>query len=171
MGRAPEEKKTLRGIVGDVNVMLGSYIRAQLMLASLTLVAYTVVLSILHLRYAFILGPLAGIFEFVPVVGPAVAAIIVFVIAVLTSYPHLIWLVVFLGIWRLVQDYINAPHIMGELIGDLAPGTDPGCALGRRNWGRRRCSDFGSGGGYVAHPLATPDQRKGSRCAGCSHPR
>jgi len=113
MGRAPEERETLRGIVGDVNVMLGSYIRAQLTLASLTLVAYTVVLSILHLRYALILGPLAGMFEFVPVVGPAVAAIIVFVIAVLTSYPHLIWVVIFLAIWRLVQDYINAPHIMG----------------------------------------------------------
>ncbi len=113
MGRAPGERQTLRGIVGDVNIMLGSYIRAQLTLASLTLVAYTVVLSILHLKYALILGPLAGIFEFVPVVGPAVAAIIVFMIAVLTSFPHLIWLVIFLGIWRLVQDYINAPHIMG----------------------------------------------------------
>ncbi len=120
LGRAPEEKETLRGIVGDINVMLGSYIRAQLTLASLTLVAYTVVLSILHLRYALILGPLAGMFEFVPVVGPAVAAIIVFVIAVLTSYPHLIWLVIFLGIWRLVQDYINAPRIMGKSL-EISP--------------------------------------------------
>ena len=57
LGRAPEERTTLRGIVGDVNVMLGSYIRAQLTLASLTLVVYSVVLSILHLRYALILGP------------------------------------------------------------------------------------------------------------------
>ena len=74
IGGSPENRKTLRGIVGDVNVMLGSYIRAQLILASLTLVVYTVVLSILHLRYSLILGPLAGIFEFVPVVGPAIAA-------------------------------------------------------------------------------------------------
>jgi predicted PurR-regulated permease PerM len=120
LGHNPETKTTLRGIVGDVNVMLGSYIRAQLTLASLTLVAYTVVLSILHLRYALILGPLAGIFEFVPVVGPAVAAIIVFVIAVLTSYPHLIWLVLFLGIWRLLQDYVSAPHIMGQSL-EISP--------------------------------------------------
>jgi predicted PurR-regulated permease PerM len=120
MGGAPEERKTLRGIVGDVNVMLGSYIRAQLILASLTLVVYTVGLSILRLKYSFILGPLAGIFEFVPVVGPAVAAIIVFVIAVLTSYPHLIWLVVFLGIWRLLQDYLNAPRIMGKSL-EISP--------------------------------------------------
>jgi len=120
MGRSPEDRKTLRGIVGDVNVMLGSYIRAQLILASLTLVVYTVVLSVLHLRYALVLGPLAGIFEFVPVVGPAIAAIIVFVIAVLTSYPHLIWIVLFLGIWRVLQDYVNAPRIMGKSL-EISP--------------------------------------------------
>ncbi len=120
MGRSPEEKKTLRGIVGDVNVMLGSYIRAQLILASLTLLVYTVVLSVLHLKYSFILGPLAGVFEFVPVVGPAIAALIVFVIAVLTSYPHLIWIVLFLGIWRVMQDYVNAPRIMGKSL-EISP--------------------------------------------------
>jgi predicted PurR-regulated permease PerM len=120
MGRGPEERQTLRGIVGDVNVMLGSYMRAQLILASLTVVVYTLVLSLLHLRYALILGPLAGIFEFVPVVGPAVAAIIIFVIAVLTSYPHLIWIVLFLGVWRLLQDYVNAPRIMGESL-EISP--------------------------------------------------
>ena len=120
LARAPEEKKTLRGIVSDVKIMLGSYIRAQLILASLTLAVYTVVLSLLHLKYALILGPLAGIFEFVPVVGPAIAAIIVFVIAVLTSYPHLIWLVLFLAVWRLLQDYVNAPRIMGKSL-EISP--------------------------------------------------
>jgi predicted PurR-regulated permease PerM len=119
-GHDAEEKKTLRGIVGDVNVMLGSYIRAQLILASLTLVAYTAALSLLHVRYAMILGPLAGMFEFVPVVGPAIAALIVFVIAVLTSSPHLIWVVVFLAIWRMVQDYVNAPRIMGKSL-EISP--------------------------------------------------
>ena len=120
LARAPQAKKTLRGIVSDVNIMLGSYIRAQLILASLTLVVYTVGLSLLHLKYALILGPLAGIFEFVPVVGPAIAAIIVFVIAVLTSYPHLIWLVFLLAIWRLLQDYVNAPRIMGKSL-EISP--------------------------------------------------
>src|ERR1700722_13014451 len=120
LARTEEDKKTFRGIIGDVNVMLGSYIRAQLILASLTMVSYTLVLSILHLHYAFVLGPLAGVFEFVPVVGPALAAIIVFVIAVLTASPHLMWVLVFLAIWRLLQDYVNAPRIMGESL-EISP--------------------------------------------------
>jgi predicted PurR-regulated permease PerM len=119
-GRDSGERWTLRGIVGDVNVMLGSYIRAQLILASLTLVAYTAVLTLMRVPYAFILGPLAGIFEFVPVVGPALAAVIVFVIAILSSYPHLLGLFLFLGCWRMVQDYVNAPRIMGRSL-EVAP--------------------------------------------------
>ncbi len=119
-GRSRDERSAVRGIVGDVNVMLGSYIRAQLILSSLTLVVYTIFLSILRVPYAFILGPLAGLFEFVPVVGPAVAAISVLVIAILVGYPHLLWIVLFLGIWRLVQDYVTAPRIMGQSL-EISP--------------------------------------------------
>lgn len=50
----------------------------------------------------------------VPVVGPAVAAVLVFVIAILTSYLHLLGLSLFLEAWRLIQDYVNAPRIMGN---------------------------------------------------------
>ncbi len=120
IGQKPEQRAALQGIVGDVNVMLGSYIRAQLILASLTLVAYTVVLSLMRVPYAFVLGPLAGIFEFVPVVGPAIAAVLVFGVAGLTSYNHLLWLAIFLAIWRLLQDYVNSPRIMGESL-EISP--------------------------------------------------
>jgi len=35
-------------------------------------------------------------------------------VALLTSYPHWAILVVFLVVWRLIQDYVSSPHIMGE---------------------------------------------------------
>lgn len=76
--------------------------------------AYALVLSILRVPYAFILGPLAGFLEFIPVVGPAVAAASVVAISILAGYPHAVWLVVFLGIWRLLQDYVSAPRILGR---------------------------------------------------------
>ncbi len=114
MGRSPFEKQTIAGLLGDVNVMLGSYIRAQIILAVLTLVAFTVVLSILQVPYAFILSPIAGFLEFIPVVGPAVAAVSIVIIAVLAGFSHVLWLVIFLGAWRLAQDYISAPRIMGK---------------------------------------------------------
>ena len=30
------------------------------------------------------------------------------------SYPHWLILVIFLGVWRLIQDYVSSPRIMGE---------------------------------------------------------
>ena len=55
-----------------------------------------------------------GVLEFVPVVGPLAAALIIITVALLMSYPHWLVLVIFLGIWRLVQDYVSSPRIMGK---------------------------------------------------------
>ena len=109
-----DDRRIVDGVFADVNVMLGSYIRSQILLATCTLVAYTLVLSLMRVPYAFILGPLAGLLEFIPVVGPAVAAASVLLISILAGYGHAGWLVVFLGAWRLIQDYVNAPRIMGK---------------------------------------------------------
>jgi predicted PurR-regulated permease PerM len=32
----------------------------------------------------------------------------------LLSYKHWLMLVIFLGVWRLIQDYVSSPRIMGE---------------------------------------------------------
>src|SRR5260370_17942473 len=81
LGSSREEQTTIRALVNDVNVMLGSYIRAQMILASLTLVAYTVVLSIMRVPYAFILGPLADLADFVPLSVPLLAPLQLLLIA------------------------------------------------------------------------------------------
>ena len=116
LGRSVPEQDMISGLLSDVNVMIGSYIQAQITLASLTLIAYTLVLSILDAPYAFILGPLAGFLEFIPVVGPAVAAVSVLAISTLAGYSHVLWLVLFLALWRLTQDYVTAPRIMGRTL-------------------------------------------------------
>ena len=114
LGRTHEQKGTLSGIITDVNVMLGSYIRAQIILAALTAVCLTVVLALMRVPNALILGPLAGICEFVPVVGPAVASAVIWGLAILLGYPHILALFLVLGTWRVIQDYVNAPRVMGK---------------------------------------------------------
>jgi predicted PurR-regulated permease PerM len=52
--------------------------------------------------------------EFVPVVGPLVAAVLILGVAFLMSYQHLWWLLIFLAAWRLVLDYVISPRIMGK---------------------------------------------------------
>ncbi len=116
LGRSAKERRLIDGLLDDINVMLGSYIRAQIILSLLTSVAFAIVLGLMRVPYAFILSPIGGFLEFIPVVGPALAAISIVLISILAGYSHVLWLIVFLGCWRLVQDYVNAPRIMGKSV-------------------------------------------------------
>jgi len=108
------QREFLENVLNDLNQMLAHFIRAQLTLAALTLVMYSAVLGIMGVPYALVLGTIGGVLEFIPVVGPLAAALTIVSVALLMSYQHWLILVVFLGIWRLVQDYISSPRIMGE---------------------------------------------------------
>ncbi|HEY0786215.1 MAG TPA: AI-2E family transporter, partial [Acidobacteriaceae bacterium] len=44
----------------------------------------------------------------------AVAAVTVLTLAILAGYPHVLAVVAFVAIWRLLQDYVSAPRIMGK---------------------------------------------------------
>ena len=109
-------RQLFTGLVDDLNVMLAHFIRAQLILAVLSLLAYICVLSLLRVPYAVLLGTLGGMLEFIPIVGPLVAASVIVGVGFLANYTHLILLAIFLGVWRLIQDYFNSPRIMGSTL-------------------------------------------------------
>lgn len=52
--------------------------------------------------------------EFIPVVGPLCAAILILGVGFLASYPHLFMVATFLAVWRVLQDYVCSPRIMGN---------------------------------------------------------
>jgi predicted PurR-regulated permease PerM len=112
--RSKPQREFMEGVIADMNYMLAHFIRAQIILAMLSLVMYLTVLSLLRVPYALVLGTAGGMMEFIPVVGPLTAGLVMVGVAVLMSYPHWVLLIVFLGIWRLIQDYVISPRVMGE---------------------------------------------------------
>ncbi len=52
--------------------------------------------------------------EFIPIVGPLVAAIVIIGVSLLMAYPHWLMVLIFLAVWRLVQDYVVSPRMMGK---------------------------------------------------------
>jgi predicted PurR-regulated permease PerM len=107
------QREFLQDVLADLNQMLAQFIRSQLELAALSLVVYLSFMTATGVPYALVLGTAGGIMEFVPVVGPLVAAVVILAVAVLMSYPHWLVLLAFLIAWRLVQDYVVSPRIMG----------------------------------------------------------
>ncbi|MGB8580253.1 MAG: AI-2E family transporter [Candidatus Sulfotelmatobacter sp.] len=110
------QRELLQGVLNDLNQMLAHFIRAQLILAALTLGMYSAVLSIMGMPYALVLGTLGGLLEFIPVIGPLVAALVIVSVSLLVGFPHWLGLIIFLGVWRLIQDYVTSPRIMGQSV-------------------------------------------------------
>jgi predicted PurR-regulated permease PerM len=108
------KRAVLDEILEDIHVLLGSYIRALIILAFATFVIYTVVLSLFGVSYAILLGLLAAILEFLPVIGPLVAGVLIVLVAGFTGYGHILWIIGFLMLYRIFQDYVLSPHLMGS---------------------------------------------------------
>jgi len=100
-------------IVSQVDTMLAKYIRAPLALAGLSFVFYAASMLILGFPYAVALGVLGGALEFLPAVGWIASAAAILTMGFLT-HAHWIWMAALLLLWRLVQDYVNSPRIMGD---------------------------------------------------------
>ena len=109
-----------RRVACDLHEVLGHYVRALLLLSLTTLVAWTIVLSIARVPYALVLAGVAALLEFVPLVGPLVAAVIAVLVAAMSGYPHPFVVAGFAIGWRLVQDYVTSPLVMGRGI-ELSP--------------------------------------------------
>lgn len=111
-----QERSLFRAITSDLDQMLAHFVRAQVFVALISWVAYTIALTTMGVQYSFVLGAIGGVLEFIPVVGPLVAAILMVGVGFLTNYSHLFLVVIFLGVWRVAQDYIISPRILGERV-------------------------------------------------------
>jgi predicted PurR-regulated permease PerM len=108
------QREFLQNVLNDLNQMLAHFIRAQLTLAALTMVIYTAFFEVMRVPNPVALGVIGGSLEFIPVVGPLVAALVIITVAMVLSYSHWMILLIFLGTWRLIQDYVSSPRIMGD---------------------------------------------------------
>jgi predicted PurR-regulated permease PerM len=110
----PRMRIFLEEILDDLHHLLAQYIRALVGLSLSTLTVYAVYLEITGVPYGLLLACIAGVLEFIPVVGPLVAAASVLIVAGAAGYPHLLWILVFVIVFRLFQDYVLSPYLMGQ---------------------------------------------------------
>jgi predicted PurR-regulated permease PerM len=98
----------------DVHHLLLHYMRALLFLCCAVFITFTIVLSAMRVPYALLLASVAFALEFVPMVGPLTAAVIIVAVSAVGGYPHIVLVILFLGLYRLFQDYALSPHLMSQ---------------------------------------------------------
>jgi predicted PurR-regulated permease PerM len=106
----------LRGhrLFEELNATLVAYVRAQLMACVIVGVLCGIGFALLGNRYAILLGLLAAVLEFIPLVGPFVVAIVAVGITALHDPLLGLWTAMFLAVLRVVEDYVIYPRLIGH---------------------------------------------------------
>ena len=94
-----------------LNRIIGAYVRAQFTLAAVVWVFISIGLMLLGVKYAVLLGAVAGIFELVPIVGAWLAVIPTIIVVLSTSPEKIVWvLLLYLGV-QLFQGAFIVPRV------------------------------------------------------------
>ncbi len=101
-------------ILEDINLLLGEYIRALVLLSIASFAANGLFLASSGAPYAVLLAGAAGLGEFIPVVGPAAAGLIIVMVTGLSGYTHVFLYLLFWLLYRLAQDYVLSPYLMSK---------------------------------------------------------
>lgn len=109
-----DRRLTVDSILTEMHTMLQSYIRALVILAVASFAAWAVFLSSMREPYELLLAGLAGVLEFIPVVGPAAALVIILVVCGIAGTGGLVWIAVFWLLYRVFQDYVLNPYLMSS---------------------------------------------------------
>ncbi len=106
----------LRGyrLFEELDATFATYIRMQFLACALVGGVCWMGLRALGMPYPALLGALAAVMEFVPLLGPLLFAAACAVVAVLQAPMLAVWVCVFLAAVRLVEDYVVYPRLVGR---------------------------------------------------------
>jgi predicted PurR-regulated permease PerM len=106
------DRSILREIAVDLNLLLAGYMRALVLLGLSAAVTYGVFFTIIGVPYAILLAVIAFPLEFIPMIGPLVSTGTILLVAAFGGFHHMLVLVAFLAVYRIIQDYVISPHLM-----------------------------------------------------------
>ena len=110
-------QKKVSEFLTDVDKILGGYIRGQLIIAAIIGTSIGVGLFLLRIKYAFVLGTVAGVFNVVPYFGVVISIVPALLLGLIKD-PFSPWIflwviLLFIGVNQ-VEMYFLAPRILGR---------------------------------------------------------
>jgi len=112
-----EYQKKVSEFLTDVDKILGGYIRGQLIIAAVVGTSIGIGLFLLRIKYAFVLGTVAGVFNVVPYFGTVISIIPALLLGLIKD-PFSAWtflwvILLFIGVSQ-VEMYFLAPRILAR---------------------------------------------------------
>src|SRR2546429_169266 len=146
----PGQVRRANLLIAIVNQVVGGYVRGTLTLALLVGVLVGVGLGVLGVRYALLLGILAFLMEFVPVLGVIVSGVVCVLIALIQSWVLALIVLAYFVVVHVIEGDLVGPRIMARAV-----GIHPAVALLALVAGSEL---FGIWGALFGAPIAGPLQ-------------
>lgn len=100
---------------------ISRWLLGQLMLMTILGVGCLIVFGLMHLRYFYVLAVIAGLANFVPMIGPIVTVILASAIAAIDSFAKVLGVIIFYAVYQQTESAFLTPRIMKSTV-DL-PGS------------------------------------------------
>lgn len=114
-----EKRQRLDSTMVRAEVRMGKWLLGQGALMLILGVASTIVFLILHIRYAYALGVLMGLFNIIPVVGAMISMALVVLVAAIDSWGRVAGVLIFYVLYAQIETSYLTPRIMRTSV-DLA---------------------------------------------------
>lgn len=114
---SPRARTKVVEVISDIDEALSGYVRGQVMLCIIVGALMTVGLWLLRVRFALVLGAVAGIFNVVPYIGPVVGAVPAFAVALFQSPWTLLYVAALVVLIQQLESGLLAPKVIGDSVG------------------------------------------------------
>ena len=113
----PHSRRPRAILIGDqILAKVGAYVLGNVLISVIAGTATAIWLLAFNVPYALFLGVFVALLDLVPVVGSTIAGIVVAAVALTVSLPVCIATVIFFVAFRLAEDYLLVPRIIGRTV-------------------------------------------------------
>jgi predicted PurR-regulated permease PerM len=114
----PADRVQMRQVAARIHVVVGQWLRGQLVLVMFVTVVVSIVLGpILHLPNPLALGVMVGLLDVITFIGPIIAGAVVAIVALSTGGPVLAAIcVIFLFALRQLENLLLMPAVLGRAV-------------------------------------------------------
>ena len=113
----PHTRRPRAILIGDeVFAKVGAYVLGNVLISVIAGAATFLWLMAFDVPYPLLLGIFVAVFDLVPIVGSTIAGVVVAAVALTVSLPICIATTAFFVVFRLLEDYLLVPRIIGGAV-------------------------------------------------------
>lgn len=111
------QKNRLNFLLKTSQLIIGNYIRGQLILSVIIGLLVGIGMALFHVPYALLLGVIAAFLEFIPILGTIISGVICVLLALSMGWITALFVLIYFIVIHIIEGDVLGPRIIGKAIG------------------------------------------------------